>query len=406
MRILAMILAGGQGERLKPLTNDRAKPAVPFGGRYRIIDFVLSNFVNSKIVRIKVLTQFKSDSLNRHLSRAWQIAPQFGYFIDPVPAQMRTGGDWYRGTADAIYQNLNLIRDEDPECVCVFGGDHIYRMDVWQMLDFHRAKNSDLTIAAIPQPLELARQYGVIEVDENWRITGFQEKPENPTPMPGRPDMALVSMGNYIFQRDQLEAWVTEDAALNTDHDFGKNIIPGKYRDHGIYAYDFSRNTIPGMEDKERGYWHDVGTIEEYYKASMELVEITPIINLYNELWPVRSHSGNYPPAKFVFADEATQRIGTATDSLISEGCIISGGRVNRCIVSSGVRVNSYSYVEESILMGDVNIGRHCKIRRAIIDKYVQVSEGTQIGYDIEEDRKRFHVTESGIVVISKDARF
>ena len=405
MNALAMILAGGQGERLKPLTNDRAKPAVPFGGRYRIIDFVLSNFINSGFYRIKILTQFKSDSLNKHLARGWQLSPRFGLYIDPVPAQMRTGSTWYKGTADAIFQNLNIVREVNPDHVCIFGGDHIYRMDVRQMLNFHIEKKADLTIAAIPKPIELAKQYGVIEVDESWKIIGFEEKPKNPKPIPGRPDMALASMGNYIFNREPLIDWVTEDAEKETAHDFGKNIITSNYQNNRVMAYDFSTNIIPGSEEGERGYWHDVGTLDEYLEASMELVDVSPVFNLYNPKWPVHTFNQPQPPAKFVFADKENERIGQATDSLVSEGCIISGGRIHRCVLSPGVRINSFATVEESILMKGVNVGRHCKIKRAIIDKYVDIPPNTEIGYNLEEDKKRFHVTDSGIVVISKKAK-
>ncbi len=401
-----MILAGGQGERLRPLTDDRTKPAVPFGGRYRIVDFVLSNFINSKILRIKILTQFKSDSLNRHLARGWQLAPQLGFYIDPVPAQMRTGKVWYRGTADAIYQNLNLIRDENPSQVCVFGGDHIYRMDIRQMVHFHEKKDADLTIAAIPKPISIASQFGVIEVNKEWRITGFQEKPKNPTPMPGRPDMALVSMGNYIFKREKLVGWLEEDASNDSSHDFGKDIIPSKVKSDKLYVYDFSQNNVPGQEKKENGYWHDVGTLQQYFEASMELLEVSPVMNLYNNDWPLHTFTGNNPPAKFVFADDENQRIGIATDSLVSEGCIISGGRLHRCILSPGVKINSYSHLEESIILEGVNIGRHCRIRKTIIDKRIQVPPKTEIGFDIKADKKRFHVSGSGIVVVSKTAKF
>jgi glucose-1-phosphate adenylyltransferase len=404
MNALVMILAGGQGERLKPLTNERAKPAVPFGGRYRIIDFVLSNFINSGFFRIKILTQFKSDSLNKHLARGWQLSPRFGLYIDPVPAQMRTGSTWYQGTADAIFQNLNIIREESPDHVCIFGGDHIYRMDVTQMLDYHIDTDADLTIAAIPKPVELARQFGVIEIDETWKIIGFQEKPENPKPIPGRPGMALVSMGNYIFNREPLIKWVTEDAGKETAHDFGKNIITSNFQKNLVMAYDFSTNIVAGSEEAERGYWHDVGTLDEYFEASMELVDVSPVFNLYNNNWPLYTFNQPQPPAKFVFADKENERIGLATDSLVSEGCIISGGRIHRCVLSPMVRINSFANVEESILMKGVNVGRHCKIRRAIIDKYVDIPPNTEIGYDLEEDKKRFHVTGSGIVVISKKA--
>jgi len=404
MEVMAMIMAGGQGERLMPLTKDRAKPAVPFAGRYRIIDFVLSNFINSRILRIKILTQFKSDSLNRHLARGWQLAPRFGLYIDPVPAQMRTGTNWYLGTADAIYQNVNLIQDEAPDYVCVFGGDHIYRMDVRQMIDFHVEKSAELTIAAIPKPIKEASSFGVLEVDKDWRVVGFEEKPKVPKPMPGNPDMALISMGNYVFTRKPLIDWVSEDAMRKTSHDFGKNIITDKYRTQAVYAYDFSTNRVPGMEEKEAGYWRDVGTIDEYFSASMDLVEVTPTFNMYNFKWPVWTFNPSRPPAKFVFADSDTQRIGVATDSLVSEGCVISGGRIHRCVLSPSVRINSYCNVEECILMEGVNVGRHSRIRRAIIDKYVALPPGTEIGFDPKKDKERFHVTDSGIVVISKKA--
>ena len=404
MKILSMILAGGQGERLRPLTNDRAKPAVPFGGRYRIIDFVLSNFINSNLLNIKILTQFKSDSLNRHLTRGWQLAPQLGFYIDQVPAQMRTGGRWYHGTADAIYQNLNLIRDENPDYVCVFGGDHVYSMDVRQMLGYHIGKNAECTVAAIPMDKEESKSFGVIQVDEDWRITGFQEKPREPVTIPGDPDKILASMGNYIFNRDALVDWLTEDASRESAHDFGKDILPGRFETNKLYVYDFSLNSVPGQEENEIGYWRDVGSLDDYFKASMELVDVSPTFNLYNEKWPLRTFNPAHPPAKFVFADKKNKRFGIATDSLVSEGCIISGGRIHRCVLSPSVRINSFCHVEESILMEGVTVGRHCRIRRAIIDKYVNIPPDTKIGYDLDKDRKRFHVTESGIVVISKKA--
>jgi glucose-1-phosphate adenylyltransferase len=402
MDVLAMIMAGGQGERLMPLTRERAKPAVPFAGRYRIIDFVLSNFLNSGVLRIKILTQFKSDSLNRHLARGWQLAPRFGLYIDAVPAQMRKGKNWYLGTADAIYQNLNIVQDEHPDYVCVFGGDHVYKMDMRQMIHHHIAKNAELTISAIPKPIGQASSFGILEVDENWRVIGFEEKPRTPKCIPGRPDMALVSMGNYVFSREPLVDWVSRDAERDTAHDFGKNIITDNFKTNAVYAYDFSSNIVPGMEEKERGYWRDVGTLDEYFAASMDLVDVAPTFNLYNYKWPMWTFNPSRPPAKFVFADKDTQRIGQATDSLVSEGCVISGGRIHKCVLSPSVRVNSFSNVEESILMEGVEIGRRSRIRRAIIDKYVSIPPDTEIGYDPEKDRARFHVTHSGIVVISK----
>ncbi len=404
-KVLTMILAGGEGRRLYPLTRDRSKPAVPFGGRYRIIDFVLSNFINSGLAKIKVLTQFKSDSLNRHLARGWQLSPILEQYIDPVPAQMRTGRNWYKGTADAIYQNINLIKDESPEYVCVFGGDHIYKMEVGQMIRQHIDTGADLTVSAIPFPVDKSNQFGIIEVDEKWRIKGFEEKPSAPKHIPGRKDFSLVSMGNYIFSTDALIKTVEEDAQMETDHDFGKNIITSMIDEYKVYAYDFNTNEVPGMNEEERGYWRDVGDMDQYWETSQDLVNVSPVFNLYNNQWPIRCFYPPYPPAKFVFAD-AGKRIGMATDSLISEGCIISGGQVNRSILSPHCRVNSYAHVDESVLMEGVKIGRSAKVRRAIIDKRVTIPPNTEIGYNPEEDRKRFHVTGKGIVVIPKGATF
>ncbi len=399
---LVMILAGGRGERLYPLTRDRAKPAVPFGGIYRIIDFALNNFINSGFYRIKVLTQFKSDSLNRHLARGFRLSPELGHYIDPVPAQMRTGESWYKGTADAIYQNLNLILDEDPRQVLIFGADHIYRMDVQQMLHYHKEMEADLTVAAIPRPAEEARSFGVLQVDREGRVLEFQEKVKNPKEMPGRRGWCLCSMGNYIFCRDILIDAVKRDAEMATSHDFGKDIIPSMIRTHRVYAYDFSTNRIPGCEEKEIGYWRDVGTIEAYFEANMDLVSVSPQLDLYNAEWPLRTCYNRYPPAKFVFANEAERRVGRATDSIVSEGCIISGGTVNRSILGPGARINSYSEVTDSILMKGVEIGRHARVRRAIIDSGIEVQPHEQIGFDEEADRKKYFVSPGGIVVIPK----
>lgn len=401
-RDLVMILAGGKGERLYPLTRDRAKPAVPFGGIYRIIDFALSNFINSGFYRIKVLTQFKSDSLNRHLARGFRLSPELGHYIDPVPAQMRTGESWYKGTADAIYQNLNLVLDEDPKRVLIFGADHIYRMDVRQMLQYHEERKADLTIAAIPRPVEEARSFGVLQVDLNGRVLEFQEKVKNPKEMPGRPGWCLCSMGNYIFNRDVLIEMLKRDAGMSSAHDFGKDIIPSMFRTHAVYAYDFSTNIIPGSEEKEIGYWRDVGTIEAYFEANMDLISVSPLLDLYNADWPLHTCYNQYPPAKFVFANEAERRVGRATDSIVSEGCIISGGTVNRSILGPGVRVNSYSEVSDSILMKGVEIGRHARVRRAIIDSGIEIPPHEKIGFDPGEDRKKYFVSPSGIVVIPK----
>jgi glucose-1-phosphate adenylyltransferase len=402
-KTLAMILAGGAGTRLEPLTRERAKPAVPFGGRYRIIDFVLSNFVNSGVYKVKVLTQYKSDSLNNHLSRAWRMTAFLGHYVEAVPAQMRTGLDWYKGSADAIYQNLNIITDEEPDNVFVFGADHVYRMDVRQMLDFHRERQADCTVAAIPVPIEEGREFGIIDVGPDGRMRNFLEKPKDPPPMPGRPDMCLASMGNYLFRTDSLVREIVKDASNEASaHDFGKSIISTMYKDSRVFVYDFAQNRIPGQEEKERGFWRDVGNLDVYYRANLDLVEVDPVFNLYNELWPIITQNYSYPPAKFVFADEEHKRVGYATDSLIAEGCIVSGGHVNRSILSPKVRVNSFAEVSDSILFENVQIGRRCRIRRTIIDKNVEIPPGMTIGYNLEEDRRRFHVTPEGVVCIPK----
>ena len=404
--VLTMILAGGQGERLFPLTKDRAKPAVPFGGRYRIIDFVINNFINSGFFKIKVLTQFKSNSLIEHITRTWRLVPEIGQYVDVVPAQMRKGPFWFRGTADAVFQNLELIFDEQPEYVCVFGGDHIYKMDVNQMLQEHIANDADLTIATIPVPVQESDQFGVVEVNSDFRVTGFVEKPKSGAKtIPGRPDMILASMGNYIFKANVMIDVLQRNALRNSGVDFGKEVIPEMYPKMKVYAYDFASNRIPGEDEYNRGYWRDVGTIDSFFAASLDLVAVTPMFNLYNPLWPVISAPMHQPPAKFVFADSKSQRIGIATDSLVSDGCIISGGTINRCVLHPRVRINSYSDVDEAILMEGVEVGRHSKIRRTIVDKGVKLPPGTTIGYDLEQDRQRFTVTDSGIVVVPKGAR-
>lgn len=400
-----MILAGGMGERLYPLTRDRAKPAVPFGGRYRIIDFVINNFVNSGFFKIKILTQFKSTSLIEHVTRTWRLVPEIGQYVDVVPAQMRKGPFWFRGTADAVFQNLELIFDEQPDVVCVFGGDHIYKMDVNQVLQEHLANEADLTIATIPVPLSEAHHFGIVEIDEDFRVTGFVEKPkEGAKTIPGRPDMVLASMGNYIFDARVMIDVLQRNALRDSAHDFGKEIIPDMFPRMKVYAYDFAKNYIPGEEGHNRGYWRDVGTVDAFFEASMDLVAVTPLFNLYNPLWPIVSAPMHLPPAKFVFADAQSQRIGIATDSLVSDGAIISGGTINRCVLHPRVRIHSYADVDESILMDGVDVGRYSKIRRTIIDKGVRIPPHTTIGYDIEEDRQRFTVTDSGIVVVPKGA--
>jgi glucose-1-phosphate adenylyltransferase len=405
--LLAFVLAGGRGERLDPLTRDRAKPAVPFGGRYRLIDFVLSNLANSDILKIKVLTQYKSESLNSHIARGWHISSILGNYVETVPAQMRTGPDWFKGSADAVYQNLNLITDEQPDFVFVFGADHVYRMNVRQMLRFHRDTEADCSVAAIPVPIEQGSKFGIIEVDDGWRMVGFEEKPATPKPIPHDPTQCLASMGNYVFTTEALINEIVRDAKRpESAHDFGKSIISEMYKYAKVYVYDFALNRVPGQTEKERGYWRDVGTVDAYYQSNMDLVAVEPIFNLYNDRWPIYTAQATAPPAKFVFHDRDSGRVGYATDALVCEGVIISGGHVHHSIVSPRVRVNSYSYVEDSILFEGVNVGRRAKIRRAIVDKDVLIPQGVSIGHDVEEDRRRgFHVTEGGIVVIPKGAK-
>lgn len=404
---LVMILAGGEGKRLYPLTKDRAKPAVPFGGRYRIIDFVLNNFINSGFFKIKVLTQYKSDSLNKHITRGWALSPFLNQYVDLAPAQMRTGSDWYRGTADAIYQNVFHITDEDPDYVCIFGGDHIYKMDVSQMLDYHKEKNANLTISAIPIPIEEAHEFGIIEVDDDWKLINFVEKPKDkPKSIPGNPNMCLASMGNYIFDKTSLLKALEEDEKIeNSSHDFGKNVIPMMLEEgKRIYVYNFNDNSFPGMTDRERGYWMDVGSIDAYWQANMDLLDYDPELNLYSKDWPLRTFNYNYPPAKFIW--EEGERVGMATNSMVSEGCIVSGAGLSRCILSPKVKVNSFSQISESILMENVEIGRHSKIKKAIIDKNVIVPPNTRIGFNREEDEKRgFHVSPNGVTVVPKGAK-
>lgn len=407
MRIqtLAFVMAGGKGTRLEPLTLDRSKPSVPFGGKYRIIDFVLSNLINSGINSIYVLTQFKSQSLSEHLQTSWSFGSILpNQFVRTVPAQQRTGDHWYRGTADAIFQNFNLISDHKPDRIAIFGGDHIFKMNVEQMEQFHCQTKAAVTIAAIPVPLAEASQFGVMQVDENWRITGFQEKPKNPTPIPGRPDLALASMGNYIFEKDVLiNALVEDDRDDTSSHDFGKNVLPmllaqGK----PMYAWDFSRNRIPGSSNPANdGYWRDVGTLDAYYDATMDLRSIAPELDLYNQEWPIRSEPNNFPPAKFVHNSEG--RVGQAIQSIVCEGAIISGATVIDSIVGKSCRINSYSEVHGSILLEDVEICRGARIRRCIIDKHVRIPPNDVIGYNRDDDLKRFHVTENGLVVIRKN---
>ncbi|MFH0800253.1 MAG: glucose-1-phosphate adenylyltransferase [Pseudomonadota bacterium] len=403
--IISIVLAGGQGERLRPLTNERAKPAVPFGGHYRIVDFVLSNLVNSGFLRILVLTQFKADSLLRHLKRGWHLPPLLDQFIDAVPAQMRTGNHWYKGSADAVFQNLHHITNAHADDVCILGGDHVYRMDMRHMMEFHRRNGADVTVAVIPCLIGEATNFGIVIVDDTWRIVGFAEKPASPTPMPQDSTRSLCSMGIYIFKAEVLIEAARKDAESHESmHDFGRDILPRLYLDKKVMAYNFVDNQVPGATSDERGYWRDIGSIDSYWKASMDLVSVSPVFNLYNDAWPIHTAFDTHPPAKFVFADKKSERVGMATDSLVCSGDIISGGRINRSVLSPAVRVNSFCQVDESIIFERVNIGRHSKIRRAIIDKDVVIPPGTIIGYDTEEDRKRYMVSPNGIVVIPKMA--
>jgi glucose-1-phosphate adenylyltransferase len=406
-QVLVMVLAGGEGKRLYPLTLDRAKPAVPFGGRYRIIDIVLSNFVNSGVSRIKVLTQYKSASLEEHIARNWRLATILDQFIEAIPAQQRTGKTWYRGSADAVWQCQHVVKDENPELICIFGGDHVYKMDVRQMLAFHQDMQADATVAAIPVPRSEAHDLGILEVDADGRIVAFHEKVADPPAMPGNESMCLASMGNYVFKPDILLRELEEDDQLeDSRHDFGHDVLPRLVKKGArVFAYDFATNVVPGEDTHNRGYWRDVGHVDAYWEAQMDLIQIHPQFNLYNFRWPIRTGATHDPPAKFVFRDEAQARVGIATDSMVSHGCIISGGRIHRSVLGVGCRVNSFSEVEESVLFERVRVGRHAKIRRAIIDKDVEIPSGTVIGFDREADRQRFFVTENGIVVIPKRAK-
>jgi len=395
---VSFVLAGGVGVRLYPLTKDRAKPAVPFGGKYRVIDFTLSNCINSGIRKIFVLPQYKSHSLIRHTRDAWSILnPELGEFITHLSPQMRVGEDWYKGTADAVYQNLYHLEQVDGEHILILSGDHIYKMDYGQFIRYHQYKRADLTISAIEVDINEASRFGVIQVDETGRVCGFEEKPENPKPIPGRPQKAFVSMGVYIFNRETLVDILNEDAKLETTHDFGKNIMSCMYPMHRVFVYRFGAGA-----NKDASYWRDIGTIDAYWQANMDLASVSPVFNLYDKKWPIRTYEGQYPPAKTVFADEDKGRAGKALDSIICSGVIISGGRVERSIISPGVRVNSYAEVTESILFHDVTIGMRAKVRKAIIDKGVRVPDGMKIGYDLEKDRERFFVSDEGVVVIPK----
>ena len=400
-KVLTFIMAGGKGERLWPLTKDRTKPAVPFGGIYRVIDFTLSNCINSGLRRIYVLTQYKSASLQRHIRLGWNILPsELGQYIELLPAQQRVGDGWYLGTADAIYQNFYAVEMEEADEVLILAGDHIYKMNYYAMIDFHREVDADLTVGVVEIDKEKARHLGVVEVDSMGRVKGFQEKPRDPAIITHNPSKCYASMGIYVFKNKILESELMEDVKNSkSTHDFGKDIIPQMLKKGlKIAAYNFIDEN-----KKEAHYWRDIGTIDAYYEANMDLVSVDPVFNLYDKEWPIRTYQEQFPPAKTVFSGiEIASRVGLVLDSLVAGGCIISGGRVQRSILSPNVKLHSYSEICDSILMEGVNVGRYAKVKRAIIDKDVEIPQGMVIGYDPEEDRKRFHVTESGIVVVAK----
>ncbi len=398
-RVLTMVLAGGKGERLYPLTVPRAKPAVPFGGKYRIIDFTLSNCLNSGLRRIAVLIQYKSHSLDRHIRAGWNLLnTELGEFIASIPPQQRISEDWYRGTADAVFQNQFLLEMEAPEYVLVLAGDHIYKMNYAEMFQYLLAKDADAVVGAIEFPIAEATRFGVIGVDSDYRIVRFDEKPAHPMALPDKPDQAFVSMGIYLFKTRILSEHLAADAQTDSAHDFGRNIVPQMIAGRRVYAFKFH-----DANRKQVQYWRDIGTLDAYWEAQMDLVAVDPLFNLYDSQWPIRTYQGQYPPAKFVFAQEYQGgRMGVALDSIVCGGCIISGGRVQSSVLSPNVVVHDHAEVRESIVMENVRIGEHCRIRRAIIDKDVVIDAGTMIGYDPEADRQRFHVTESGLVAIAK----
>jgi len=393
---LAIIMAGGRGERLRHLTEDRCKPATPFGGKFRIIDFALSNCVNSGIRQISVLTQYKAHTLIQHIQRGWgYLRGEFGEFVEIIPAQQRRGSDWYLGTADALWQNMDLIRAHRPLHVLVLAGDHIYKMDYGPMIGFHVEKEADITVGVVEVPRERAREFGVLAVDESNRVLNFLEKPHDPPPMPGREDVALASMGIYVFNPRLLERLLRADAEdPGSAHDFGKNIIPAAIDSLSVYAYPFE-----DVRTKAQSYWRDVGTVDAYYEANLELVQVSPELNIYDEQWPIWTYQEQLPPAKFVFDDD--DRRGAAIDSMVSGGCIISGSRVSNSLLFSNVRVHDYSSIDRAVVLPRARIGERCVIRNAVIDSGALVPDGMQIGVDPAADAERFYVTEGGVVLVT-----
>lgn len=398
--VLSLVLAGGEGKRLMPLTADRAKPAVPFGGTYRLIDFVLSNLANSDLTKIAVLTQYKSHSLDRHISQTWRMSTLLGSYVTSVPAQQRTGVKWYQGSADAIYQSLNLIEDEEPDYIVVFGADNIYRMDVGQMLDAHIASGLECTVAGIRVPRSEASAFGIIDADSNAKIREFLEKPADPPGLPDSPEESFASMGNYIFNRKAfVEALIADSEDENSKHDMGGNIVPFFVNKGSAQVYDFTLNDVPGSTEKDRNYWRDVGTIDAYHLAQMDLVSVDPEFNLYNRNWRIWTLQAQLPGAKFTLR-------GTSEDSIVSNGCIISGGDVDRSVLSPNVKVDKWARVEESVLFSGGRVGRNAVVRRAILDKNVVVEDGAEVGVNRDADLARgFYVSEGGVTVVPKGGR-
>jgi len=395
-RILAIIMAGGKGERLMPLTEQRSKPAVPFGGKYRIVDFVLSNFLNSDIMAMYVLVQYRSQSLIEHLRRAWRIGGRIKqHFITVVPPQMKARGGWYEGTADAVYHNLNIIRDFEPDLVAVFGADHIYRMDINQMIQFHRAKQAAVTVAALPVPLDAAMGFGIIEADCESRVTGFQEKPTHPKHMPQDPEHAYSSMGNYLFDADLLIKVLEEDASQPGSHDFGRDIIPHLIQDHRVMAYNFCDNIVPGTKPyEEQGYWRDVGTLDAYWEAHMDMLGSTPLLDLRNQEWPILTDTFDGPTASFARA--------TIEDSLVGQGSLVTDAKIRRSVIGRNVHIEHGVEIDECVILDGTRIGSKARLRRVIVDRYNAIPQSAEIGFVPEVDRKQYQTTQSGLVLLAR----